>query len=62
MTAKNASLIFAIYREIENDDPDISTERLLAMTADRATIQFRRSISIDDVCDALEQTNNDPNP
>lgn len=49
MTRARAQEIEAAYNAIESDDPDISTEQLLARTADTA------ACSIEDVCEALSQ-------
>lgn len=57
MKLETAQRICEIYDEIESADPDISTERLLAMTADRAQIEnVFPDCDNGDVCDALEQT------
>lgn len=57
MTAKEqAQRIVEIYDDIEEGEPDISTERLLAMTADRMTHSFPEcnyEFDVSDVCDAL---------
>jgi len=57
MTAQEqADEIVAIYDAIEKSEPDISTERLLAMTADRMTHSFPHldyEFDVSDVCDAL---------
>jgi len=50
MTLDRAQQIVAFYDLIEDGEPDISTERLLAMTANAA------SCDVDDVIEALELT------
>jgi len=53
---EQAEQIVAIYDAIEESEPDISTERLLAMTADRMTRSFpqlKYEFDVSDVCDAL---------
>ena len=51
--ARDAAFIRGLYDMFETDDPDISTERLLQMTADAATEQLGREIDVADVADAM---------
>lgn len=44
--------ILEVWKEIEENEPDISTERLAAMVADRC------DCDVDDVFTALANTNN----
>ncbi len=43
----------AVWDEIENGDPNISTERLIAMTAERMTTCYGIAMDSSDVCDHL---------
>lgn len=53
MKQATKDLIRGIYDAIEEGEPDISTERLLQMTADEATRQLGREIDVADVAEAL---------
>jgi replication-associated recombination protein RarA len=55
MNATTRRVIVAAYEDIEAADPDISTERLLQMTADRASEQLGREFDVSHVVEALEE-------
>ena len=57
MNKKTANRIRAIWDEIESDDPDISTERLLQMVCDRAQAEIGTEFDHGDISDALFMTN-----
>ena len=47
------------YNMFEEQDPDISTERLLQMVADQATAYFKHDHDVGHVAEALEQNVNE---
>lgn len=49
--------IIAAYEAIEEADPDISTERLLAMTADTVAVPYERVV--DALCRRAEKRDKD---
>lgn len=49
----NDQRIEDIWNEIENNEPDISTERLMAMTVERINMETSREYDNSDVADAL---------
>ena len=51
----NAQRIRQLWEEIEEMEPDISTERLIAMVRDRAWIEGSK-LDASDVCEAMLQT------
>jgi hypothetical protein len=53
MNTDEAQKIRAIYNAIEESEPDISTERLLAMTVDVSHSNGLPVIDVSDVCEAL---------
>ncbi len=53
MKLKTAERIRDIWNDIEDAEPDISTERLIAMPADRHNICYGTQFDNGDVCDAL---------
>ena len=42
-----------IYDEIENDEPDISTERLLQMVLDRVNTETGEELNMGDITSAI---------
>ena len=56
MKRRKAKSITRIWKRIEADEPDISTERLLEMTSQEASRLFGHWIDNADVCEALAQT------
>ena len=65
ITLEKARQIRAIYDEIEDSDPDISTERLIAMTVDRCKIAGYDFVEDNcEVCEALillaDEDSNEP--
>ena len=53
MRLKTAQRLLEIYDEIEEGEPDISTERLLAMTADRHNLMYGTDFDNSDAAEAL---------
>lgn len=64
MKRSTANIIVGIYDTTEENEPDISTERLLAMTADAASTLLGTEFDVGNVCDALELVGRtkEPNP
>jgi len=56
MKLKTAQKLRAFYEDIEDEEPDISTERLLAMTADRHNLVYGTEFDNGDVAEALTLT------
>lgn len=56
MKQATAQRLRMMYDDIESVEPDISTERLLAMTADRHNLIYGTQFDNGDVCEALAKT------
>ncbi len=56
MKQKTAERLRRIYDEIESEEPDISTERLLFQTADRHNLIYGTQLDNSDVAEALFKT------
>jgi len=56
MTLKEARKIREIWNDAEAVEPDISTERLFAMTIDQSESRMGYRITHDEICHSLELT------
>lgn len=55
LTRDQQDLVVAIWADLAATEEDISTERLFAMTCDRAGAEIGRNIDDGDVSEALER-------
>jgi len=55
MTNKQLRVVASVWAAIEAEEDDISTERLFAMTCDRASDQLGVTVDNSDVTDAVKK-------